>query len=94
MGSGALQWWSVWTGLASVSDEPHRPQKINPEGFSKAHFGPTIYQPNATSAAEAHVRRILPIYSSGSASSPIPKQGLKASLSQVLVIGSSSAGGV
>jgi len=25
--------------LASVSDEPHRPQKINPDGFSKAHFG-------------------------------------------------------
>jgi hypothetical protein len=39
MGSNGLRSRSVWAGLASVSDEPHRPQKINPDGFSKAHFG-------------------------------------------------------
>ena len=39
MGSDALRWWSVWSGVASFSDDPHRPQKINPDGFSKAHFG-------------------------------------------------------
>jgi hypothetical protein len=38
MGSDALRWSSVWAGLASVNDDPHRPQKTKPDGFSKAHF--------------------------------------------------------